>query len=87
MIMMAYIECYSPQVRPRQIDERREQASSRPDQRRDRQPAGPVAPAAFHPPAALAAAAHGPCLCLRQKIQLFSTRFVISYFYSTLLLT
>lgn len=69
------------QVRPRQIDERREQAPTRPDQRRDRQPAGPTASAAFHPPEALATAAHGPCLRLRQKIQLLSTRFVIPHPY------
>lgn len=68
---------FSCQVRPREIDERREQAPARPDQRRDREPAGPAAPAALHPPAAIATAAHGPCVCLRQEIQLLSTRFVI----------
>lgn len=74
---------FSNQVRPRQIDERREQAPTRPHQRRDRQPAGPAAPAALHPPAALATAAHGPCLRLRQEIQLLSTRFVIARPYVT----
>lgn len=75
---------FSRQVRPRQIDERREQAPARPDQRRDRQPEGPAAPAALHPPAALATTAHGPCLRLRQEIQLLSTRFVITCPYVTL---
>lgn len=77
---------FSRQVRPRQIDERREQAPPRSDQCRDRQPTGPAAPAALHPPAAFTTAAHGPRLRLRQEVKLLSTRFVIPYLYDRSLL-
>ncbi|KAG6439783.1 hypothetical protein O3G_MSEX001076, partial [Manduca sexta] len=56
-----------------QINERREQTPSRPDQRRDRQPPRPAAAPPFHQAEAVAATTHGAGLRLRQEVQLLST--------------
>lgn len=66
--------CVCLQVRRDQVDQGGEQTAEGPDQRRDRQPPGPVAPAAVHQTAAVAVAAHGTGVRVRPESQLLSTR-------------
>ena len=58
------------QVRRQQVDQRRQQAASRPDQCRDRELEGPPAAAAVNKAASVAAAADGPGLRLRAEGEL-----------------
>lgn len=55
------------QVRRDQVDERGEQAAKGPDQRGNREPQGSVAAAAVYQATAVAAATHGPSVCVRAE--------------------
>ncbi|GBN03567.1 hypothetical protein AVEN_181146-1 [Araneus ventricosus] len=60
--------------RCQQVDEGRVEVAAGPHQCGDRQPAGPPAAALVHEAAAIAAAADGPRLRLRQEGQLLPAR-------------
>lgn len=62
------------QVRRDQVNQRGEQAPEGLDQRRDRQPPGPVTPAAVHQATVVPVTAHGSGVRVRSKSQLFSAR-------------
>lgn len=68
------------QVRPGKVNQRGEQTSPRPHQRRNRQPARPSAAAAVYQAEAVPAAADGSRLRLRAEEQLLPARSVTSFY-------